>query len=275
MNWWRKAGAVFRALFRKQAMDREMSEEMRSHIELLAQENMEAGMSPEQARFAAMKEFGSLESLQETCREQRGVAWVETLGSDIRFASRMLLKNPGFAAVAILTLALGIGATSAMYSVVNAVLLRPLPYPEADRLVSVCESNLRQGWSQYVTSLGAYTDWRRENSVFDNLAAATVLGPATARLGPSAELVHVGAVSAGFFPLLGAQPLLGRQFVAAEENPAHGDVVLLSETLWRRSFGGDPNVLNRSIRLADRQFRVVGIIPATVRLFDPAGVQGW
>ena len=160
--------------------------------------------------------------------------------NDLKFAFRQLLKNPGFTAVAVLTLALGIGANTAIFSVVNAVLLRPLPYTNSDRLVAVCESNPRLGWPQYVTSVGAYVDWRRQNSVFQQLAAGAVLSPSPLFGKTEAELVHVAAVSADFFPLLGIQPILGRQIAFEEENPDRGNVVLLSEGLWRERFGADP-----------------------------------
>jgi len=195
--------------------------------------------------------------------------------NDLKFAFRQLMKNPGFTAVAALTLALGIGANTAIFSVVDAILLRPLPYPEPDRLVVVCESNARQGWDQYVTSMGAYADWRRQNSVFHQLAAAAVLSQAPVLGHTGAELVHVAAVSADFFPVLGIQPILGRQFGSEEENPDRGNVVLLSEGLWRERFEADPGVLNQSIWLGERSFTVVGVMPASVKLFDPAGVQGW
>src|SRR2546425_9267638 len=123
--------------------------------------------------------------------------------------------------------------------------------------------------------MGAYADWRRQNSVFQQVAAAAVLFQAPVLGNTGAELVHVAAVSADFFPVLGIQPILGRQFGSEEENPDSGNVVLLSEGLWRERFGADPGVLNQSIRLGDRSFTVVGVMPASVKLFDPAGVQGW
>ena len=123
--------------------------------------------------------------------------------------------------------------------------------------------------------MGAFADWRRQNSVFQQLAAATVLGPLPIRGRNGAELVHVGSVSADFFPLLGIQPILGRQFAGDDENPDRGNVVLLSEALWRQRFGADRDILNQSIWMGDRSFTVVGVMPASVKLFDPAGVQGW
>src|SRR5947199_10420729 len=130
--------------------------------------------------------------------------------NDLKFAFRQLLKNPGFTAVAVLTLALGIGANTAIFSVVNAVLLRPLPYTDPDRVVAVCESNPRLGWHQYVSSMGAYVGWRRQHAVFQQLAAGAVLGPAPLVGKAEAEVVHVAAVSADFFRLHAIQPILGR-----------------------------------------------------------------
>src|SRR5213594_1845961 len=169
-NWFHKLRLPFRSLFRKQMLDERMDEEMRSHIEMQTQENIEAGMNPEEARYAALREFGWVESIKETCREQRGVSCLENLAQDLRYSARMLRKNPGFTAVAVITLALGIGANAALFSIINAVLLRPLPYPEPDRLVAVCESNPRLGWDQYVTSMGAFSDWREQSSAFQELA---------------------------------------------------------------------------------------------------------
>ena len=195
--------------------------------------------------------------------------------NDLKFALRQLLKNPGFTAVSVLTLALGIGANTAIFSVVNAVLLRPLPYPEPNCLVAVCESNPQLGFDQYVTSMGAYFDWREQNSVFRELGAATMLGQTPMFGKTGSVMVRVASVSANFFPLLGIQPILGRRFLAEEENPESGNVILLSEGLWRDRFGADPGIVNQTIRLGERTVAVVGVMPARVKLFDPSSVQGW
>lgn len=264
-----------RALGRRGEIKQEIDEELRFHLEQRIRENVAAGMTPAAAAREARKRFGNLQSLREECRETTVASFGAGTLHDLRFACRQLSQHPGFTIVAVLTLALGIGANSAIFSVVNALLLRPLPYSHSDRLVAVCESNPCLGLDQYVASMGAYGDWRRQTAVFEHLAAATVLGPSPIRGNADAQLAHVAAVSADFFPLLGIQPILGRQFAADEENPIRGEVVLLSERLWRESFGADPGILNRSVQLGDHHFTVVGVMPANVKLFDPAGVQGW
>ena len=156
--------------------------------------------------------------------------------NDLRYAVRMLLKNPGFTTVVLLTLALGIGASTAIFSVVNAVLLKPLPYRESDRLVTVCESNPRLGWEQSATSLGAFFDWREQSDAFEGLAAIAGGGKGALTGEQNPEMPASAFVSANFFPLLGIKPVLGRVFVEAEDQKERSDVVLISEKLWRQRF---------------------------------------
>jgi putative ABC transport system permease protein len=265
-----------------------MVEEIALHLDDRFTELLGHGASAEEAGQRVLDELNSENYLARELRhiecparnepmvlgETKGTL-LEDFCQDARHAARMLLNSPGFTAVAVLTLAIGIGANTAIFSVVNTVLLRPLPYKDSGRMVAVCESNPRLGLDQYVASMGAYADWRRQSSCFQELAAATVLGPSSLLGKSDAQLVHVAAVSADFLPMLGIQPILGRQFAREEENPDHSGVVLLSEGLWRGRFGADPGVLDHSVRLGDRNFTVVGVMPAGVKLFDPAGVQGW
>ncbi len=188
----------------------------------------------------------------------------------------MLLKNPGFTTVTMLTLALGIGAGTAMFSVVNGVLLQPLPYREPDRLVTVCESNPRLGWAQSVTSLGSYFDWREQSDGFEGLAAISAGGKGALTGEQNSEMPASAYVSANFFPLLGIKPVLGRVFTQTEDQKERSNVVLLSERLWRQRFRADPDIINKSINYAGKSFAVAGVLPASFRFFNPAGIiNGW
>ena len=275
MNGFKKIISRLRALFARRQLDAEMEEEIQDHINRETSLKVEAGMNPEEARSAAVRKFGWIESVKETCREQRGVRWIENIGQDIRFGGRMLLKNPGFTSVAVLTLALGIGANTAIFSVVNAVLLRPLPYRQPERLVSVSESNPRLGWPCYTVSLANYLDWREQNSVFDELGAAATGGMGTVTGARNPEQVHTAFVSASLFPMLGIKPLIGRAFLTEEEQRDRADVVLLSENFWRGKMGADPGIVNQTILINGRAFIVAGVMPRQLTLFEPSAMQGW
>jgi hypothetical protein len=171
MNWLRRVQSRLQALFCTQDLDAQMDAEMRSHIEMQTQENIEAGMNPEEAHYAALREFGWIESIKETCREQRGVSWIENLGQDSRYGARMLRRDPGFTAVAVLTLALGIGVNTAIFSVVNAVLLRPLPYRDPERLVRIASINPSLGVVDSRSSGLNVLDWQRQSTLFESIAA--------------------------------------------------------------------------------------------------------
>ena len=255
-----------RALFQKRRLDREMAEEMRAHVELQAQRNIAAGLSPEEARYAAQRQFGGMEQIGEIAREQRGFVWVENFLQDLRFALRQFAKAPGFTAVAVLSLAFGIGANTGIFSVVNALVFRPLPYDDPARLV----------WAEEITKAGAssavpgphFLAWREQSRSLERIAAISgQRGTLTGAGEP--VMLNFGAVSEEFFPLLGVQLLRGRNFSKAEDQPGGEHVVILSHALWQRQFEADPNVVGRSIRLDDTVFTVIGVLPASFRYFQP------
>ncbi|MBI3415458.1 MAG: ABC transporter permease [Verrucomicrobia bacterium] len=273
MKWLRTMRTRFVALFRKRELDADMNAEMRSHIEMRTQQNIEAGMNPEEARYAALRRFGWTESIKEDCREQRGVRWLENLAQDIRFGARQLRKNPGFTAVAVLTLALGIGANTAIFSFVNAILLRPLPYKEPEKLVMVFENHLGNSWRKGDVGAPMLGEWRKQSTVFEGLAAR---GRGTVILtgqGQPESLV-AARFSANIFSLLGVKPLFGRNFLPEEETYGKHFVVLLSHELWQRRFGGDPNVVGQSITLEGEPYTVIGVMPPRT-FFPERNTQVW
>jgi hypothetical protein len=235
-------------LFHKQQRDRELAEELESHLQMHVEDNVRSGMTPEEARRQAVIKLGGFESTKESYRDRRGLPFIETFIQDLRFGARMLRRNPGFTAVAVLTLALGIGANSAIFSVVNAVLLKPLPYENGERLVVVKQGAPRAGFPDVSFSVPEILDYRAQNRSFDALVeyhsmAFILLG----RKEP--ERVLTGVVSWNFFDAFGVKPLLGRAFRADDEKPSAPAVLLLSYEYWIHSFGGDPTVVNKTFTM--------------------------
>jgi putative ABC transport system permease protein len=254
-------------LFRKQRQERELDEELRAHLEMLTEENLRKGMSPENARCAALRSFGGVERTKERYREQRGVPALESFFQDIRYGLRGLLRNPGFAAVAIVTLALGVGANSAIFTVVNAILLRPLPYRDPSRLVYISEFWPHETPVRTVPSPD-FANWSEHDRLFDGLAAYG--GGAEVNLTGQGEPERLlGArVTADFFTLLGVQPIVGRSFLHEEDQPGGRKVVLLSYELWQRRFGRDTRIIGSPLQLDGESYMVVGVTPAGFRFPD-------
>jgi macrolide transport system ATP-binding/permease protein len=249
-----------RALLRKTEMERELDEELRFHLEKEIEQNLARGMTPEEAHFAALRSFGGVEQVKEESRDMRGVRFVEELWQDLRFGARMLLKQPGFTLVAVLTLALGIGANTAIFSVVNAVLLRPLPYPEPDQLVQLLRAD-QSGKPSTVIGSATFVEVKAQSQSLARIAAYEG-GDMTLTGAGSAERVVSGAVTADFFPLLGVQLALGRNFTQEEDTPNGPKAAILGHGLWQSRFGGDADVLGRTITLNEQSYTVVGILPA-------------
>jgi predicted permease len=251
-----------RSLFRRSCVERELAEELSFHLEEQIDENRAAGMSAAEARFAALRVLGGVSQIQEECRDMRMTTMIEGFLRDFRHALRVMRKNPAFASASILVLALGIGANTAIFSVANAILFRPLPFPEPQRLVRL--------WDNYGTpgNLGPvsypnFKDWRSWNRSFSAMAAFAERGLVLTGTGDALPLQTLAA-SASFFDVLGAQPALGRKFLPEEDAPGANngaDSAIISDRLWRRQFGGDAAVLGRSITLSGRSFRVVGVMP--------------
>jgi putative ABC transport system permease protein len=245
---------------RRDRFDRELEEEMRFHVEMKAEENAEAGMEPLEARYAAGRQFGNRTLLREVSREMWGVRSIETLFQDLRYGVRILLKNPGFALIAVFTLALGVGANTAIFSVINSVLLKPLPYREPDRIFQVLRRYPSGMWASVSTT--KFSFFRQHNQTFEGLAACDDFGAGINLLaGEEAHYVSSLQVSADIFPVLGINPMLGRTFTAADDQPGGARVIVISHSLWKRVFQGDRQIVGRTVSLGSEGHTVVGVMP--------------
>ncbi len=256
--------SFWNALWNRSQMKRELDDEMLFHVESRAKDLLRSGLPREDAYRRARIEFGSIASYKEKVRETRRVTWLEDFAQDWRYGWRVLRKNPGFAAVAVLTLALGIGANTAIFSIVYAVMLKPLPYADSEQLFNVFGVRAQDevpgtGWS-YVN----FAELRQQNHVFSEMAGdQSHQLTLTGRGEPS--LVNASVVTPELLSLFGEKPLLGRIFFSEDGKPGAAPVAVLSENLWRSSFGADPNIVGSSINLDKRSFTVIGIMPAAFR----------
>jgi predicted permease len=254
----------------RKRMLHELDEDIREHIAGETQDNIERGMTPDEARHAAMRKFGNVTMVKEETREVWNFVWLEQLLADIRFGLRMLRKNPGFTTVAILTLALGIGTNAAVFSVVYAVLLRPLPYREPSRLVVLHETTPKVG--DVSVSFPNFLDWRAASHSFSQMAAVASVDFNLAGV-TQPENISGDAVSPNFLSMIGIRPFLGRDFDASEEKPGTAPVLLLSYALWQSHLGGDPNAVGKTITLDGRSFTIVGVLPPNYRSLDMTDVM--
>jgi putative ABC transport system permease protein len=265
MAWRKLFRDRLRALLHSDAVHGEIDEEMRFHIEMRTEENVRRGMSPDEARRDAERRFGRLTRIKEMGYEVRGGGMLETLRQDIRHGLRVLLKNPGFTLVAVSALALGIGANTAIFSVINALVLRPLPYAEPDRLVMVSVGG-------HEASQADFFDWRAQSRTLDDLSALSYWN---ANLGgvEAPERIQGFLVTAGLFPMLGVRPMMGRTFTPEEMQQGHDGVVVLSHEVWRRVLGSDQSVLGKTLTINARQRTVVGVMPPGFQFYDKA--EAW
>jgi len=261
-RWTYKLPLRIRSIFHRQTADQELDEELRDHLELKTQQYTSEGMTPQEARRAAVLEMGGIENRKEECRDARGIHFLETFAQDIRYGFRMLRKSPAFAAIAIVTLALGIGANTAIFSYVNAWLIKPLPFPQADRLIVLLSHDSKKGWtSNGVTSTADFFDYEKQNSSFEQLVPWTSWYFNLTGDGPP-DRVLGGLVGWNFFQTLGAQPLLGRTFLPQESQLAASHVAIISRGLWESRFAADPRIVGRAVTVQGETYTIVGVMPA-------------
>jgi predicted permease len=264
----RSAAGRLRAVFRKRRLDGELEDEVLAHLEFAEHDAIASGLPPEEARRAARRGFGGIEQMKEDHRDDRGIPLMENLLRDFRYGMASLVRDPGFAAVTIGLLALGIGANTAMFSIVDAVLLKPLPFPEPERMVRLWETPTPTQHNGTTTL--TFLDWKRQGAIFEELSveestrAAITTGSDAARL--SGKLV-----SADYFKVFGVNPRIGRTFAQGEDQPGATPVVVLSYSCWQTRFGGDPEILKHDLTLDGETHKIIGVLPAGSFDRDEAG----
>jgi putative ABC transport system permease protein len=261
--------ALWRNLFRQERVDQELDEEIRSYLALVAAEKVRHGVPSEEALREARRELGGLAQVKESVRDVRIGASMDTLIQDLRYAIRTLSRNRAFCVVSILTLALGIGATTTIFTVVNGVLLKPLPYPEPDRILMLWETQLSDGSLGTVAPANFY-DWRAQSHSFSQMAGIDPYPDFILNGAGEPQRLAGAAVSFGFFPLFGARMALGRDFLEEEDHPGHNQAVILSHAAFVRYFGARPDVVGRSVTLNDGSYTVVGVLPSDFSLATKA-----
>ena len=268
MVWLRRFWVRWQTLLRRDRQGQRLNDEIRFHLDQQIAENIAAGMNAQEARHAAMRTFGNSTFLKEEARDTWGWTWLEHLSQDLRYGGRTLRKSPGFTVVAVLTLALGIGSNTAMFSVVQGVVLAPLPYSQPDRLVMLLESNQR--FARDAISYPNFVDWQRSARSFDQMAAI-MLHQGYDLSGPgSPEHLDGVQVTAGFFSTLGVALSLGREFSPQEDQRGGSPAVIISNRLWRNRFDASPQALGNSLLLSGTDYVIVGVLPAGFRFLDQA-----
>lgn len=255
----------FLGIFGKERRDREFAEELESHLQMHIEDGIRSGMTPAEARRVALIKLGGIEPAKEIYRDRRGLPWLETLARDVAYGFRMMRRSPGFTATVILTLALGIGATTAIFTVVSGVLLRPLPFREPERLVSIREEQTH-GLIDFIGSTEV-VEWMKHSRTMSGIGAyfdcsVNLVGP------QEAEHLDCAHVTASLFHLLGVPPVIGRNFLPEEDRPGGPLAVILSHSFWKQRFGGDTSILGKSLTLDDKSYTVVGVLPDGFQIPD-------
>ena len=253
-----RIASLWRNLSDKESVDRELSEELRAHVDLLTDKKIGEGLAPEEARRAALIEVGGIEQVKERVREVRTGRPLEDLTQDLRYALRGLRKNRGFTVVAVITLALGIGANTAIFTVINTVLLRPLPFERPDELVVLTETISERPIG---VSYPNFVDWRNQSTAFENVVAVRNRESFNLTGAGESERLQGRLVSANFLATLGVKPIRGRDFLAEEDKPGANPAAIISHALWQRRFGADETITGKQLTLSGQQFTVIGITP--------------
>jgi predicted permease len=266
---------LWRNLLHKNRVEQEFTEEIQTYLEMLIEAKITQGLKPEEARREALIELGGMEQVKESVREVRMGYFLETMWQDLRYGMRVLVKSPVFTTVAVVSLALGIGANTAIFSVVNGLLLRPLPYPDSERIAHVWHTPPREsfpGMDRFSVSPANYLDWKNQSHTFEQMAAYGDAGFSLSA-GDDPMPVPGAAVSSEFFSVLRSNASQGRTFLPEEEQPGRNQVVVLSHGLWQRAFGANPNLIGQTLTLNSHSFTVIGIMPAGFRF--PQEAELW
>jgi hypothetical protein len=259
--------SFFRNLFARKDVERELDEELQSYIELLTAEKIKGGMKPDEARRAARLEAGGVEQIKEEVRDARSGALIETTVRDLKYGLRLLQRSPGFAALAVLTIALGIGANSAIFSVINGVVRKPLGYPNPDRLMFITSQFPNLKFDKFWISPPEYFELTERSRAFSGIAAYTT-GAMNLSDGDQPERVNAAFVTANMFDVLGVAPARGRAFTKEQDLPNAEPVAVISHELWQRNFAGDASVIGRAVQIQGRARTIVGIMPPEFDLHD-------
>jgi len=270
MNW--------RRFFRRRRADADLQEEMKVHLAVEIEENLARGYSLERARREALLKLGNLQQVRERLWRQNTISWLDSLWRNLKYSVRALRRSAGFAVVSIVVIALGIGVNAALFTVVRSVLLKPLPFADPEKLVRLYEDTFNHRFSHNSSAAGIFAEWQKQSRSFTGMAiSAHTAYNLSGTEGQLPESVAAATFSASMLPVLGVEPALGRNFSAAEDSPSANGTVLLSWSLWKRRFSGDPSILGKTILLDARSYTVIGVMPSwfaypsgTVQLWTPS-----
>jgi len=264
---------AWKRFLRRRAWDEERARELETYLQVETEENIARGMAPEEARYAARRKLGNPTFIREEIYRMNSIGFLETAWQDLKYAARILRKSPAFTAFAVAILALGIAANTAIFSIADAVLVRPLPYRDAARLVTVWEDASTYGFPENTPAPGNFLDWKARNHVFEDVAALAFDTLNLTGEGTPEQLNGI-SVSANLFSVLGASPASGRDFRPEDNAPGAARVAVLSHGLWSRRFGANASIIGRELLLDDRKYTVVGVMPAGF-LFPDRATEIW